>query len=70
MEKEQRKKAAYFKLSKEEPTKQQLYYYDKLCQKYKLDKKDTNDLSRLDLKNLIGKIIEDENQHTNGNGFD
>lgn len=68
--KEQRKKAADFKLSKEEPTKKQLYYYDKLCQKYKLDKKDTNGLSRLDLKNLIGKIIEDENQHTKENGFD
>lgn len=60
--KEQRKKASEFKMSKEPPTKKQLYYYDKLCDKYKLEKADTNNLSRLDLKNLIGKIIEDEQQ--------
>lgn len=60
--KEQRKKASEFKMSKEPPTKKQLYYYDKLCEKYKLEKVDTNNLSRLDLKNLIGKIIEDEQQ--------
>lgn len=56
----QRKKAAEYKLSKEPPTKKQLYYYTKLCEKYNLEKTDTRDLSRLDLKNLIGKIIEDE----------
>lgn len=57
--KEQRKKAAEFKLSKEPPTKKQLYYYDMLCKKYKLEKEPTDNLSRLDLKNKIGKIIDE-----------
>lgn len=57
--KEQRKKAQDFKMSKEKPTQKQLKYYASLCDKYKLDKKDTSNLSRLDLKNLISKIIED-----------
>lgn len=58
--KEQRKKAAEYKLSKEPPSKKQLYYYNKLCEKYKLEKIETDGLSKLDLKNLIGKIIDDE----------
>ena len=28
------------KMSKEEPTKKQLYYYDKLCKRYNIIKKD------------------------------
>ena len=57
--KEQRKKASEFKMSKEPPTKKQIYYYDKLCKQYKIEKENTDNLSRLDLKNMIGKILED-----------
>ena len=47
-------------MSKEEPTKKQLYYYDKLCKRYNLEKK-TGELSKLDLKNEIERII---NEHS------
>lgn len=57
--KEQKKKLLEFKLSKEKPTSKQLYYYDKLCKKYNLEKLDTTELSKLDLVNMIGKIIDD-----------
>ncbi len=57
--KEQRKKAAEFKLSKQQPTKKQLYYYDMLCKKYNINKEPVENLSRLDLKNMIGKIIDE-----------
>ncbi len=57
--KEQRKKAAEFKLSKQPPTKKQLYYYDMLCKKYKINQEPVENLSRLDLKNMIGKIIDE-----------
>lgn len=68
--KEQRKKAAEFKLSKESPTKKQLYYYDKLCKKYKLEKADIDGLSKLDLKNMIGKIIDEHDKAVKEIGFD
>lgn len=58
--KQQRQKATEFKMSKEKPTKKQLYYYEKLCKKYNLAQQDTKDASRLDLKNWISKILEDE----------
>lgn len=60
--KEQRKKASEFKMSKEPPTKKQIYYYDKLCKQYKLEKEDLTDKSRLDLKNMIGKILNDRQE--------
>lgn len=60
--KEQRKKAAEFKLSKEPATKKQLYYYDRLCKKYKLEKADTEGLSKFDLKNMIGRIIDEHDK--------
>lgn len=58
--KEQRQKAREYKLSKEKPTKKQLYYYDKLCKKYKLEKEDIETASRLDLMKLIERIV---NEH-------
>ena len=58
--KQQRQKAAEYKMSKEKPTKKQLYYYEKLCKKYNLIQQDTKNASRLDLKNRISKILEDE----------
>lgn len=60
----QRKKAAEFNMSKEKPTQKQLYYYDKLCKQYKIEKEDISNLSKLDLKNMIGKIIDDAGQKT------
>lgn len=60
----QRKKAAEFNMSKEKPTQKQLYYYDKLCKQYKIEKEDVSSLSKLDLKNMIGKIIDDAGQKT------
>ena len=61
--KEQRQKAREFKLSKEQPTKKQLYYYDKLCKKYKLEKENTETASRLDLMRMIERIV-DEHKDT------
>ena len=60
-EKKKRKFLQEVKMSKDKPTKKQLYYYDRLCKKYSLEKKDTNELSKLDLKNEIEKII---NEHS------
>lgn len=57
--KEQRAKAREFMLSKQPPTPKQLYYYDKLCKKHKIEKIQTEGLSRLDLINMIGKIVDD-----------
>lgn len=61
--KEQKQKAREFKLSKEKPTKKQIYYYDKLCKKYGLAKESIDSLSRLDLMKMIGKIV-DEHKDT------
>ena len=44
-------------MSKEAPTKKQLYYYDKLCKRYSLEKKDVEELSKLDLRNEIDRIL-------------
>ncbi len=57
--KEQRKKASELKMSKEKPTKKQIYYYDKLCKQYNIKQEDISEKSRLDLKNIIGKILDD-----------
>lgn len=67
--KEQRKKATEFKMSKELPTKKQLYYYEKLCKQYRIEQKDTAQMSRLDLKNIIGEIL-DEYSKPAEKGFD
>ena len=67
--KEQRKKASEFKMSKEAPTKKQLYYYEKLCKQYRLEQNDTSQMSRLDLKNIIGDIL-DEHSKPAEKGFD
>lgn len=60
--KEQRKKLQELKLSKELPTEKQLKYYDRLCKKYNLEKIETENLSKLDLKNMIARIVEDSEQ--------
>jgi len=59
-EKKKRKFLQGIKMSKEFPTKKQISYYNSLCKRYNLDKKETKELSKLDLKNLIEEII---NEH-------
>lgn len=43
------------KMSKEPPTKKQLYYYDRLCKKYNLEKVELT--SKLEARDIIDKII-------------
>ena len=58
-EKKKRKFLQEVKMSKEEPTKKQLYYYDRLCKKYSIEKKDVKELSKLDLRNEIERILDE-----------
>lgn len=58
-EKEKRKFLQEVKMSKEKPTKKQLYYYETLCKRYNIEKKSTHELSKLDLKNEIAGIIDE-----------
>ena len=44
-------------MSKETPTKKQLYYYEKLCKKYSLEKKELT--SKLEARDEIDKIIKE-----------
>lgn len=55
--KEQRKILQKKKMQLEPATKKQLYLYDKLCKKHALDSLETANLSKFDLKVLIGDII-------------
>ncbi len=61
-EKQKRKFLQEIKMSKEAPTKKQLYYYNRLCKKYNIEKKDTNTLSKLDLRNEIERIIDEHSR--------
>lgn len=54
-EKQKRKFLQEVKMSKEAPTKKQLYYYERLCKKYDIEKKDLS--SKLEARNEIDKII-------------
>lgn len=56
-EKKKRKFLQEVKMSKESPTKKQIYYYDKLCKRYNIKAKDTSSLSKLDLRNEIDRIL-------------
>ncbi len=58
LQKQMRKKAQEFKMSKLAPTKKQLYYYDKLIKNHNLKKKKLEGASRLDLKNWITEILD------------
>lgn len=44
------------KQKKEKPTRKQIYCYNKLCEKYNLEKQNTDNLSKFDLINLISKL--------------
>lgn len=54
-EKKKRKFLQEVKMSKEPPTKKQLYYYERLCKKYNIEKLELS--SKLDARNEIDKII-------------
>ena len=56
-EKNKRKFLQEVKMSKELPTKKQLYYYEKLCKKYGIEKSELS--SKLQAKNEISKIIDE-----------
>lgn len=58
-EKKKRKFLQGVKMSKELPTKKQLSYYKSLCKRYNIEKRDTNELSKLDLKNAIEEILDE-----------
>lgn len=58
-EKEKRKFLQEVKMSKEAPTQKQLYYYESLCKKYNIEKKDVTTLSKLDLKKMISEILDE-----------
>lgn len=54
-EKKKRKFLQEVKMSKIPPTKKQLYYYDKLCKKYNIEKIELS--SKLEARDIIDKII-------------
>ena len=60
-ERKKRKFLQEVKMSKEKPTQKQLYYDDRLCKKYSIEKKDVEELSKLDLRNEIERIL---NEHS------
>lgn len=56
----EKKKRAFLrevKMSKEQPTKKQLYYYDRLCKKYNIEKKELT--SKLMARDEIDKILQE-----------
>ena len=58
-EKKKREFLRQVKMSKESPTKKQLYYYEKLCKKYNLEKKELS--SKLEARDEIDKILKEPN---------
>ena len=60
-ERKKRKFLQDVKMSKETPTKKQLYYYEKLCKRYNIEGIDVTTASRLDMKNEIERIL---NEHS------
>lgn len=54
-ERKKRKFLQEVKMSKEAPTKKQLYYYDRLCKKYNIEKVEL--ASKLEARDTIDKII-------------
>ena len=59
-EKKKREFLKEVKMGKEPPTKKQLYYYDKLCKKYNIEKIEL--ISKLSARNEIDKIIKEHEQ--------
>lgn len=59
-EKKKRKFLQEVKMSREAPTKKQLYYYERLCKKYNIEKKELT--SKLEARNEIDRIITEHEQ--------
>ena len=64
-EKKKRKFLQEVKMSKEKPTKKQLYYYEKLCKRYNIEGIEVKTASRLDMRNEIERIL---NEHSTDRG--
>ncbi|MCM1338855.1 MAG: hypothetical protein NC191_04230 [Muribaculaceae bacterium] len=60
-EKKKRKFLQEVKMSKEAPTKKQIYYYERLCKKYNLEKKELT--SKLEARDEIDRIISEHNEY-------
>jgi len=60
--KQARKKAQDYKMSKLKPTIKQLNYYDKITRAHNIKKQNTENASRLDLRNWIMDIINEYNK--------
>lgn len=56
-EKKKREFLREVKMSHEEPTKKQLYYYERLCKKHNLEKKEL--VSKLEARDKIDEIIKE-----------
>lgn len=56
-EKKKRKFLQEIKMSKESPTKKQLYYYERLCKKYNIEKREL--LSKLEARDEIDRILQE-----------
>lgn len=63
-EKKKRKFLQEVKMSKETPTKKQIYYYEKLCKRYNIEKKDVESMSRLDMRDEIDKILNEYSRNS------
>lgn len=60
-EKKKREFLREIKMSKEAPTKKQIYYYERLCRKYGLEKLELE--SKLEARNAIDKILKEHEIH-------
>lgn len=60
----QRKKSQEYKMSKDEPTNKQLYYFKELCKKYNINENiiEVQCASMLDIKNAISELLEEKPQ--------
>ena len=58
-EKKKREFLREIKMSKEPPTKKQLYYYEKLCKRYNIEQKELS--SKLEARDEIDKILNENN---------
>lgn len=59
----EKKKRAFLKevkMGRETPTKKQLYYYDRLCKKYNIEKKELS--SKLEARDEIDRIIKEHDK--------
>jgi hypothetical protein len=60
-EKKKRQFLQEVKMSKEQPTKKQLYYYEKLCKRYNIEKKELS--SKLEAMDEIDKILKENDTY-------